>query len=168
MKIKGVNKLENTINKFLAPFELTSCLSSDFSYEFAKDRVNFSLTVADHASNYFQDFIHSMWEEVTIDTFLISLLHEVGHAETWDDLEDEDIAYSDGMKKFIEDELAAGVTEARRRELYFEYFNLPDELAATTWAIEYIKNNAIQLVFDWEIISRAIIEFFKTNDIDFN
>jgi hypothetical protein len=109
-----------------------------------------------------------MWEEVTIDTFLLSLLHEVGHAETWDDLEDEDIAYSDDMKVFIQEELAAGVTEVRRRELYFEYFNLPDELAATTRAIEYIKNNAIQLVFDWEIISRAIIEFFKTNDIDFN
>lgn len=165
--IKGANKLENTINKFLAPFELTSCLSSDFSYEFAKDKVNFSLIVADHAGVYFQDFIHSMWEEVTIDTFLLSLLHEVGHAETWDDLEDEDIAYSDDMKAFIQEELAAGVTEARRKELYFEYFNLPDELAATTWAIEYIKNNAIQLVFDWEIISNAIVEFFNTNDIEF-
>lgn len=167
MKIKGVNKLENTINKFLAPFELTSQLSSDFSYEFMNDKVNFSLTVAEHSSKYFQEFVHSLCDEIEADTFLISLLHEVGHAETWDDLEDEDIVYSDDMKNFIQKELAAGVSEARRRELYFEYFNLPDEIAATTWAIEYIKENAKQLVFDWENISSAIIEFFKTNDIEF-
>lgn len=167
MEIKGANKLENTINKFLAPFELTSCLSSDFSYEFAKDRVNFSLVVADYASAYFQDFIHSIWEEVTIDTFLISLLHEVGHAETWDELEEDDIAYSNNMKDFIKKELEADVSEARRRELHFKYFNLPDEIAATTWAIEYIKDNAKQLVFDWEVISRAIIEFFEVNEIAF-
>ena len=165
--IKGANKLENTINKFLAPFELTSCLSSDFSYEFAKDRVNFSLTVTDRSSKYFQDFIHSIWKDVAIDTFLISLLHEVGHAETWDDLEDEDIAYSDDMKVFIQEELAAGVTEARRKELYFEYFNLPDEIAATTWAIEYIKENAAEIALDWVIISKAIIEFFEANEIVF-
>ena len=71
------------------------------------------------------------------------------------------------MKDFIQKELAAGVSEARRRELYFEYFNLPDEIAATTWAIEYIKDNAEQLPPPPQVISNAIIEFFKTNDIEF-
>lgn len=166
MKIKGANKLENIINKFLAPFELTSCLSSDFSYEFANNRVNFSLVVTDNASTYFQDFIHSMWEEVTIDTFLISLLHEIGHAETWDDLEEDDIAYSDDMKDFIQKELAAGVSEARRRELYFEYFNLPDEIAATTWAIEYIHNNSKEIATLWEKVQAAIMLIYELNEVE--
>jgi hypothetical protein len=168
-KIKGIAQLENTINNFLERFELVGKLDADFSYEFNTHTVNYSVVVSDMGSKYFQEFVHAAWPELkSIDTFLISLLHEVGHAETWDFLDEMDIAYADDVKASIEDELADGVTEARKKALYFEYFSLPDEYAATEWAIEYLKKHTAQMDLAWTQMSNAIVEFFKTNNIQYN
>ena len=166
--LKGIEKLEKVINNFLVPFGLTGSFDTDFSYYYGEDKVTFSLIIPKYANQYFQEFVNSIGADIEVDIFLVSLLHEVGHSETYDDLDDMEIAYSDDIKAEIREELFAGVTEDRKKQLYFKYFNLPDERAATEWAIEYLKANAVQITLDWLIISDAIVDFYKTNLIDFN
>lgn len=164
--LKGIEKLEKVINNFLVPFGLTGSFDTDFSYYYGEDKVTFSLIIPKYANQYFQEFVNSIGADIEVDIFLVSLLHEVGHSETYDDLDDMEIAYSDDIKAEIREELFAGVTEDRKKQLYFKYFNLPDERAATEWAIEYIRDNLEKIIVLWKKVQAAIISFYELNEVE--
>ena len=164
----GVKELEKVINNFLEEFDLTGEMSSDFAYYYQSDKITYSLVLPQYADLYYKEFITSVWGDEflsNIDIFLVSLLHEVGHSETYDDLEDMDIAYADDMKDMISTKLSFGVAEARRKELYFDYFALPDEYAATAWAIAFIKENKSKCEQIWKEMYKAIHKFYMVNEI---
>ena len=54
---------------------------------------------------------------------------------------------------------------ARSKELEFEYFNLPDEIMATQWAVNYIKNNPERVKIMWHNIQKALKKFYKKNKV---
>jgi hypothetical protein len=173
-KLKGIKGLERTINNFLFPFGLKGSLNNDFSYEYLNDKVNFSIVVPKKLDNWFKEYIYSQWGYIgEVDIFLLSLLHEIGHSETWDEFEDNFEEYSLKRKQISFDLHLLYYTnreqniEEKIKELHFKYFDLPEERAATEWAVEYIKSNSISLSKDWNKISKAIIKFVKLNNIEF-
>lgn len=155
--MNNINKLNNVLNNFLAGFDIdcTAELGTDFAYFYTKSIAQYALVVSDNSNERFMNFVHSLAPELSIDVFLISWLHEVGHHLTLDDIEDDEAAYSRDVKE----------TLGSSAEDYITYFNLPDEIAATTWAINFIKNNADAVAALWNVIQPLIINIYKDNNL---
>ncbi len=68
---------------------------------------------------------------------IISLLHEIGHFETFDVdewLERNDLTYQ-YQQEYCDDDTMT------MEQLNLKYFEIPNEYKATKWAFEYYKNN---------------------------
>jgi hypothetical protein len=67
---------------------------------------------------------------------IISLLHEIGHFETFnvDEWDARNKIEKKLVKAYINDKISYD-------DLNYAYWNLPNEYKATKWAIEYYKNN---------------------------
>ena len=71
---------------------------------------------------------------ITMDPFLIGVLHEVGHLITYDPQLDEE--------RIVLQSLLSLCYDKTQHKKYAEaYYSIPAELAATAWAVQYYKDN---------------------------
>ena len=157
--------IDDVLNKFLADFECRAELGSDFCYWQDCNLIWYSLVVLKEDDEYFMENWHKFAPEMTIDPFLASLLHEVGHNETLHWLSEEEVCYCRDKKKEISCQLDSCALAEEKRNCYFQYFALPDEKLATDWAIDYIRNHTQQISDFWQKLQAAIMEFYKINNV---
>ena len=112
--------------------ELSVELDDEFAYFYVTSTITFGINSPKEGKEMFQNHIKSTYgldisnEE---DYQLFSLLHEIGHHFTMDDMEDEDAENELLMRNLIhciDDETTAQET----------YFNLPSEILANDWAFD--------------------------------
>lgn len=162
--VKGLKKLNSVITKQLMPFGISEAIcSNDFSYWYVEEEVHYKLTQTIE-DEWFMEFIKETFGYVPTNSFIMSLLHEVGHHNTYDELEDEDINFSEDEKERISEEMQTADAE-RTKALEWEYFNLPDEIVATEWAVDYAVNHTEEIKQMWEEILTALQEFYERNGI---
>lgn len=80
---------------------------------------------------YFQEFVEQLEPKCkNINPFLLSILHEIGHIETWteEDLEE---------KHFLYNMLQMNYKDSDIKEYNNMYFRIPLEQNATEWGINY-------------------------------
>ena len=95
----------------------------------------------------FMDYAYELGLFYEIDAFWISFLHELGHAETWYLVDEEDWDMPESVNT-MED-----------------YFRHPRERIATEWAVDFINEHS-DLVADLSRLVRpAICKFFELNNI---
>ena len=85
---------------------------------------------------YFANFVNQLNPECSkVNPFLLSLLHEIGHIETYteEDEDDKDKIYSMLKIQYDEEELSDETLE----EYCNMYFRIPLEQNATEWGIDY-------------------------------
>ena len=165
MKIRGLKKLNSVITKQLTPFGIYKALcSDDFSYWYTKEEIHYRLeqTIEDE---WFMDFITETFGYKPTYPFLMSILHEVGHHYTIDDIDTDIELYCEDEKERIENEMQTADAE-RTKALEWEYFNLPDEIVATEWAVAYAAEHTAELAEMWAEILEALQEFYKKNKIE--
>ena len=86
---------------------------------------------------FFKDFVNKLNSQCkTINPFLLSILHEIGHIETWSDeaSKEKDMIYGLLELKYDAEEV---LTEDKLEEYCNLYFNIPLEKDATLWGIDY-------------------------------
>ena len=155
MALRGVKRISRVINEFLKPFECTARMGTDFCYLYHKSLIFYSVLWTNNGAEDFLNSVLRLKPEVDADIFLWSLLHELGHHETYDEIDDEENDYCDETKKRIE----AG-------ELPNEmYYNLTDERMATEWAVEYANTHKEELAKFWEKLQAAILNFYEVNGV---
>ena len=142
MKKKFKKKLNMAVTKELKKFDIDKArLDSDFAFYYFDNTVTFKLDTEDREDRYFLEFAKERFNFETECPFLLFLLHEVGHSMTEGDIvgivNDFCLAERDRIITRVND----NITEEERKKLNFEYFNLPDEIMATVWAIDYMKEN---------------------------
>ena len=104
----------------------------------------------DESAEYFRDFwcerapMLKEFEDITI-----SLLHELGHLETNDEIRQE-------FPMWLRELAEMGIDSKYHsyKEKNYVYFTLPDEIAATEWAIKWLADNK-------EIAKKFEEEFLK-------
>lgn len=69
-------------------------------------------------------------------TYIISLLHEIGHLET----ENQELSDNRAIK-YASLEYAFENRFITREQLFNDYFKIEAEILATNWAVNYYKNN---------------------------
>ena len=152
MKLKAIKPVNNCLNKFMREWGLTAEIGTDFAYLYEKRVVVWTPIVASQNDIDFQNFFESLGCNVKCDVFLYSILHEIGHSQTLDDVDDEDYAYSLDRK-------AQPISN-------YEYFKLPDEIAATQWAVDFLNNNTEKVRLFWEEFVPKMMNFYKKNNIE--
>ena len=151
-KIVGMDKLTNVLDKFLEEFECTSIVDTNFYCLIASNVIAVSLVVSEKNSSSFMSRVNRLYPDIHADEFLWSFLHEVGHIETINTLDDDELYFSKTQKK----------NENITNEVYYE---LPDEFAATEWAANYMRENTEKVAKFWNEVQSVIVNIYKINNI---
>lgn len=115
--------------------ELSVVLGDEFTYIYVESTVIFGTEVYSEEQKLFCDHIKETYGldiSQKEDYELFSLLHEIGHHFTMDDLEDEEAENELLMRNLIH--CIDDVTTANET-----YFNLPSEVLANDWAFDHFE-----------------------------
>jgi hypothetical protein len=148
--------LEDTFGDFfgIESFEL----ADEFCYYPSEDKITYTVCWQDNDD----EFIELVNEKYNADIqpwfFIFCILHEIGHAETFDELTNEDLKTDLLLRNAIQ---------------FFEnqgraYINLRAEDLATSWALDFISNNETYLwefqTECWKIMQKIYEEKGLTED----
>jgi hypothetical protein len=166
MKLKGEKKLNKAIKTELIPFGIEKVTMADWCWRGGeKKTVEYTLLENRMEDRMLLDFVKERFNFVPINEFMFSLFHELGHNATYDNLMESDAVYNfcQTEKDRIENELQFVETKEDARKLEYQYFNLPDEIIATQWAVDYMKKNKKKIKKMWKRIEKEIVEFYRKN-----
>lgn len=133
--MKGKRKFRNVIAKVLENFDVRVVLGEDFSYDPITHTVYFTPFTCS-VDEFHREWISEIFHFVITkkDYFLFSLLHEIGHHYTMENLTDEELNYEAFCRQALN---FSEESDNRKNEAYF---SLPSEIIATQWAIDFMKN----------------------------
>jgi len=165
-KLKGRKKLNKAITELVKPFGISKAkLGTEFAYFFTDEHIEFQMTCGEWTDKVFDEFLLEYFGFVNPYPFVISILHEVGHHMTFDDLADNEINFSYRVKTRIPKKLQKAKDIEDKKEIEFEYFTLPDELAATTWAVDYFTTHREECDKMYKKACKALCKFYKKNGV---
>ena len=164
--IKGMNDLNKAIFAELKEFGISKVTcSTSYSYGTDNEDIEYKLTFTEE-DKWFMDFVKTRFNLEIKYPFIMSLLHEVGHHKTFEDIEGTCIEeFCDNEKERITNEMETATLE-RKIELENQYFNLPDEIVATKWAVDYIKCHPLRVMRMWKKIQKALLKFYTENGVN--
>lgn len=140
-------EITNILNNFFEEegIECTCEVALDFAYYYTTDVITYSLVTTETTDRLFTQFAQDNGLEYDCGIFLLSLLHEVGHYYTIDEVDEKTERKCERIKSKLSE---------NKEEDCLKYFALDDEIIATEWAIDYINNNREKL----EILSKKLQE----------
>ena len=169
MALKGIERINGILNKFLCDFDCTAEVDVDFGYYSHLNLITYSFVCTKISDVMFSNVVTALCPNIKCDIFLWSLLHELGHHETIDDLSDVDYNYSQDEKQRISKQLS-GISAETEEKLYMrianEYYFLPDEIAATCWAVDFVTKNQYKVRQLWNELQPAIKDFYTLNELE--
>ena len=119
---------------------------TEFAYVYEDNTILYTTDTCE-VDEFFSNFLKERFDYDDKYPFAMSLLHEVGHHVNNDEIVDNIYAFCIGEKYKISkavEKLNDNDLE-RYKELNFQYFNLPDEIMATAWAVNYAKKHSKKL-----------------------
>lgn len=137
-------------------------MGADFSYlpyeisNSNKAEITYTILVSERMDNMFYEYAKSLGLKVDCGIFILSLLHEVGHHITYDDISAEVWNYDIDVKATLKDSDEDCKT----------YFALETERIATQWAVDYINKHIAEVSKFAEDMQNAIAEFIRINKIE--
>lgn len=154
--------ITNIINEYTEQtFGLVADCSLDFAFypDAGEDEpdITYSLLVTEKTDKTFKKFVKIAFNCDFDNIFVLSLLHEVGHAmtdEDWTARQQDDFANRKN-----------GLSPDNEIDLY-TYYYIPDEYNATKWAIEYIQEHPQEIEKFWNRVQTQIENFYKENEYE--
>lgn len=139
MKIKFTKKSVKAINSWLARygFNTVCILRNGGTLQFDPNE-NEILIPRAYNSDYdseFVKFLRNLGLTSNIDAVTLSILHELGHAQTMDYFTRKEWEWCSVQKA-----VWAGIHSEADEEYLFGYWNFEDELAANNWLVLYTKS----------------------------
>lgn len=164
-KVKGKAKLNKAISAQLAPFGISGAtLTDEYAYYFDDESVTYKITENEVADEWFREFVKERFDFDVKYPFVFSLLHEVGHHETDDDVDGGLYEFCAEEKERIHKEMQTADAE-RSKVLEWQYFNLPDEIIATAWAVRYCRKHPKKVKKMWAEMLIALQAFYIANGL---
>lgn len=163
-ELKGKDKLNKAISKELKPFGISSAnLSDEYAYYFEDESVTFKLTSAVE-DRWFNEFVTERFNYICDVPFVLSLLHEIGHHKANDEIEGAIYDFCIAEKERITKKMQTANAD-QSKVLEWQYFNLPDEIMATQWAVNYAKKHPKKIQKMWEHMKADILAFYAENGL---
>ena len=136
-----LNNINTIIAEFCGKFGCRVSRQGEFCYIEPLKMVCYELDFG-HACRMNREFMASVkrWRpQIKLNVFVWSLLHELGHCMTWDNFDDEE------YERIYKKKARIWGTKAT-----LPYYRLPDEMAATKWAVEYANTHKAEIKEFWE------------------
>lgn len=127
---KYVRKINKILKKHL---HCKITYSLDFYYDKEKDEIGWGLLETPSQSEHFTDFFENVLKCPKCNEFIYAIFHEYGHKMTLKYFDDEEL---DNYESFIE-----YARENKTEKTDYQYYAQPIELAASLYAVEYIKSH---------------------------
>jgi len=161
--IKARKKMDKAVSAQLAPFGISKAKYNpdEYSYSFAKNRVDYKLSNNKIEDKWFREFLKERFNFDVTSDLIISILHEVGHAKANEEIEGAIYDFCQREKIRINVEMMGAEDETTGKALCYQYFNLPDEIMATQWAVEYAETHESELAEMLDEITPAIKKYKK-------
>lgn len=163
-KLKKLNKLNKAVSVQLAPFGISKAECADsYAYYFDEEKITFGLTVG-LSDKWFDEFIEERFGYKVKNSFIMALLHEVGHHKANDEIDGDIYDFCIAEKERIENRMSEdNATIEEQKILEWQYFNLPDEIMATQWAVNYAIKHPRKVKKMWNEIAPVLMEFYRAN-----
>jgi hypothetical protein len=161
MNFERLNKVLEDGLKKLGFDGYTVEVGTDFAYYYDTATITYALVAPTRMDTLFRGLYNELGIMYNVDLFILSFFHELGHGETINDISETLYLYSQKRKAIIENHTEEEATD----ELIREYQTLPDEIAATAWACDFINNNARAVKEFWETFQKELMDFYKENNI---
>jgi len=156
--LKGIDKLLNICTDFINEIDDFADVQLDPEF-FCYPTTNEIFISVVASQNAIQEFMETLLERTNvrdISEFTWSLLHEVGHCETWGIMNKRTTNHCKNVKRKI----VQGKQPTRN------YYYLTDERIATDWAIDFVENNYIFVKeFDKKVL-KVLEKFIIDNNIE--
>ena len=151
--LKARKKLNKAVSAQLAPFGIKKAkYTGEYSYSFKKNRVDFKVDNSAIEDKWFNEFLLDRFGYKVTNDFIISVLHEIGHAKANENIIDDILEFCLNEKARIGIEMMVAEDEETGRALSFQYFSLPDEIMATQWAVAYAETHKNEIEEMWKAI----------------
>lgn len=163
--MRGVKALNKAIQTEVKMFGIEDIRMADWGYYSNDYSIEYTLFENRIEDELFLDFVKERFNYKPLNNFMLSLFHEIGHHYTYDEATESDIIYDfcQAEKDRIEEEMQTATSNRKIKKLEYEYFNLPDEIVATAWAVEYMREHEEEIKIMWEHILKAIHKFYEKN-----
>lgn len=156
--LKGIDKLLNICTDFvneIDEFEDVQIGVEFFCYP-TTNEIFISLVASENAVEEFMTTLLERTNVRDISEFTWSLLHEVGHCETWGVMTKRTTNHCRNVKRKI----------MQGKQPSVNYYYLTDERIATDWAIKFVENNYEMVKkFDKRIL-KYLKKFIIDNEIE--
>lgn len=156
--LKGIDKLLNICTDFvneIDEFEDVQMGVEFFCYP-TTNEIFISLVASENAVEEFMTTLLERTDVRDISEFTWSLLHEVGHCETWGVMTKRTTNHCRNVKRKI----------MQGKQPSVNYYYLTDERIATDWAIKFVENNYEKVKkFDKRIL-KYLKKFIIDNEIE--
>lgn len=164
-KLKGLKKLNKAITAEVQRFGVDRAVcESEFAWYFKESKLAFK-AVTDISDELFDSFVEERFNYHVEHDFPLSILHEIGHRETGNDIDGCVYEWCLSEKERLNKEMEKADTEEDVKILFYQYFNLPDEIMATQWAVNYAKHHPRIVKKIWKNAEKAFHEFYAKNDL---
>lgn len=155
MEIKGIDRLNEFFTEWLHShdFDIDAEMDNEFSIDLGRNVLHYAPYYdEDNAKVFFEEVQKDFPEIVECDDAILSFFHEIGHAETECEWEDEDWKEYDEFVKKCQDNR--------------EYFRHPIEWRATEWGCEYILTHTKEVAELWKNMVKLMTWFYTMNDVE--
>lgn len=163
--MRGIKALNKAIQAEVKMFGIEDIRMADWGYYSNDYSIEYTLFENRIEDELFLDFVKERFNYKPLNNFMLSLFHEIGHHYTYDEATESDIIYDfcQAEKDRIEEEMQTATSNRKIKKLEYEYFNLPDEIVATAWAVGYMRKHEEEIKIMWEHILKAIHKFYEKN-----
>lgn len=164
--MKGLKKLNKAIKAEVEKFGIEKVNMADWEYNLTKQSVSYTLLENRFEDKLFIKFVEERFDGFEpLNNFMLSLFHELGHKATYEEIFENDVVYDFCQKEKdrIEEEMGFAKTKKQVKKLEYQYFNLPDEIIATKWAVDYMFENEDEIKEMWKRIEKEILKFYEKN-----
>ena len=166
MKLKGVKKLNKKMSEIFSGFGISEVKLSDcYAYYTNSECITFQI-VDREENDWFMEFIEERFGYKVEYPFIMSMLHEVGHHMTLDDLGEYTYRFCEEEKDDIEHVLSYSRDEEEQRIYEWRYYNLPDEIIATDWAVKYAMAHPRAIKRMNDKVMKSLAEFYEVNMVE--
>ena len=168
VRIRGRKKLNKAILAEVAPFGIQSAkLSNEYAYYYEDESISYKLDCGAIEDEWFNEFLIERFGyrcKGNAESFVLSILHEVGHHKANDEIEGAILDFCNTEKERIDREMQDADSE-QSKVLEWQYFNLPDEIMATQWAVNYAKSHPRKVKKMIERLRASLMEFYMVNGL---
>lgn len=139
MKITFSEKSVKAINKWAEKYgfntEYIFVKSGALEFDPNENEVTVPRAYDSDYDSAFMKFLRSIGLTSDFDAVTLSILHELGHAQTMDLFTARKLTWCAAQKAIL-----AGISDGPDEDYLFNYWNIEDELAANNWLVLYTKS----------------------------